>query len=94
MSEIVPIFSGGGTKLSAHIGILDAIKTLNIKFQHIVGVSGGSIISSLYCTGMPLNDIKKLAIETNFRQFRGFSLITLLLQGGPQFWRWIREVDG
>ena len=82
MNKIVPIFSGGGTKLSAHIGILDAIATLKIEFQHIVGVSGGSIISSLYCTGMPLNDIKKLAIETNFSQFRGFSIVTLLLQGG------------
>lgn len=82
VSEIVPIFSGGGTKLSAHIGILDAINTLNIDFQHIVGVSGGSIISALYCTGMPLSDIKTLAIETSFKQFRGFSLLTLLLQGG------------
>tara|TARA_R110002153_G_scaffold46985_4_gene132809 strand:+ start:37897 stop:38724 length:828 start_codon:yes stop_codon:yes gene_type:complete len=95
MSKIVPIFSGGGTKLSAHIGILDAINTLNIEFQHIVGVSGGSIISSLYCTGMPLKDIKKLAIETNFRQFRGFSLITLLLQGGlssgDAFEKWMDE---
>jgi NTE family protein len=95
VSKIVPIFSGGGTKLSAHIGILDAINTLNIDFQHIVGVSGGSIISALYCTGMPLNDIKKLAIETNFKQFRGFSLITLMLQGGlssgDAFERWMDE---
>ena len=87
MSKIVPIFSGGGTKLSAHIGILDAINTLNIEFQHIVGVSGGSIISALYCIGMPLDDIKKLAIETNF--------ITLLLQGGlssgDAFERWMDE---
>lgn len=93
MSKIVPIFSGGGTKLSAHIGILNAINALNIEFQHIVGVSGGSIITSLFCTGMPLNDIKKLAIETDFSQFRGFSLITLLLQGGlssgDAFERWI-----
>jgi hypothetical protein len=27
INQIVPIFSGGGTKLSAHIGILDAIHT-------------------------------------------------------------------
>lgn len=95
MSKIVPIFSGGGTKLSAHIGILDAMNTLNIDFEHIVGVSGGSIISSLYCTGMPLSEIKRLAIETNFKKFRGFSLITLLLQGGlssgDAFERWMDQ---
>jgi NTE family protein len=94
-SQIVPIFSGGGTKLSAHIGILDAMNELDIDFDHIVGVSGGSIISSLYCTGMPLNEIKKLAIETNFSKFRGFSLITLLLQGGlssgDAFENWMDE---
>jgi NTE family protein len=99
VTKIVPIFSGGGTKLSAHIGILDAMNTLNIEFQHIVGVSGGSIISALYCTGMPLGDIKKLAIETNFRQFRGFSIITLLLQGGlssgDAFERWMdKKLEG
>jgi NTE family protein len=95
VSKIVPIFSGGGTKLSAHIGILDAMNTLNIDFEHIVGVSGGSIISSLYCTGMPLSEIKRLAIETNFKKFRGFSLITLLLQGGlssgDAFERWMDQ---
>jgi NTE family protein len=38
VSEIVPISSGGGTKLSVHIVILDAVNTLNIEFQHVVGV--------------------------------------------------------
>jgi NTE family protein len=93
--QIVPISFGGGTNLSAYIGILDAINTLNIEFQHVVGISGESIISSLYCVGMSLKDLRKLAIETNFRPFRGFSLITLLLQGGlssgDTFERWINE---
>jgi NTE family protein len=82
MKQIVPIFSGGGTRLSAHIGILEAIKELEIDFQHIVGVSGGSIVSALFCTGMSIEDIRSLAEETDFRQFRGFSLIRLFTQGG------------
>lgn len=82
MSKIVPIFSGGGTKLSAHIGILKALDVLNIKFNHIVGVSGGSIVSSLYCAGMSLEEMKQLALDTDFRKFRGFSLIRLITQGG------------
>ena len=82
MNSIVPIFSGGGTRLAAHIGILDALNKLEIDFNHIVGVSGGSIVSSLYCSGMPLKDIKQLAMETDLKKFRGFSLFRLLRHGG------------
>ncbi len=91
--QIVPIFSGGGTRLPAHIGILDALHSLNIGFEHIVGVSGGSIVAALYCSGMPLNDIKTLAMNTDFRQFRGFSLVSLIRDGGlcsgDHFERWM-----
>lgn len=80
--KIVPIFSGGGTRLTAHIGILQALKELNLAFDQIVGVSGGSIVSALYACGWSLDDIVALAIETDFRQFRGFSLWRLLKDGG------------
>jgi NTE family protein len=79
---IVSIFSGGGTKLSAHIGILNAIHELDIDFHHIVGVSGGSIVAALHSSGIPLEQIKQLAMDTNFKKSRGFSLITLLFHGG------------
>jgi NTE family protein len=81
-TKIVPILSGGGTRLSAYIGILHALNELDLEFAHMVGVSGGSIVSSLYCCGMSLNDIKQLAIDTDFRKFKGFSLLRLLRQGG------------
>jgi NTE family protein len=73
INQIVPIFSGGGTKLSAHIGILDAIHTLGIDFQHLVGVSGGSIVAALHSSGMPLEQIKQLAMDTSFKKFTHFS---------------------
>ncbi|MEP4890981.1 MAG: phospholipase, partial [Aliiglaciecola sp.] len=36
-SQIVPIFSGGGTRLSCHIGILQALLEMNLSFSHVVG---------------------------------------------------------
>ena len=45
---IVPILAGGGTRLPAHIGVLQALDDLRIDFTHLVGVSGGSIICLLY----------------------------------------------
>ncbi|WP_428980171.1 patatin-like phospholipase family protein [Catenovulum adriaticum] len=80
--KIVPVFSGGGTRLPAYIGILKALHELKIEFSSIVGVSGGSIISALYCSGMSIEAIKQLALNTNFKQFKGYSLIRLIKDGG------------
>ena len=91
--KIVPILAGGGTRLPAHLGVLCALLELNIHFDHIVGVSGGSIISSFYASGLSIDEIKKIAIETNYSQFRGFSLYRLIRNGGLSsgdiFERWV-----
>ncbi|MEC8428838.1 MAG: patatin-like phospholipase family protein, partial [Pseudomonadota bacterium] len=72
--HVVPILSGGGTRLLAHIGILQALQELDISFDHLVGVSGGSVVTSLYASGMSLEEIRGLAMETDFSQFRDVSL--------------------
>lgn len=80
--EIVPIFSGGGTRLPAHIGILKGLHDLNVHFDTIVGVSGGSIVAALYAADYSLDKIYQLSLETNFKQFREFSLWRLFYKGG------------
>ena len=82
MTTIVPILAGGGTRLPAHIGILQALQDMQLEFEHIVGVSGGSIISSLYAAGLPVSEIKDIAFQTDFNQFRGYSLLQLIRHGG------------
>lgn len=91
--KIVPILAGGGTRLPAHVGILQALDEFDIKFDHIVGVSGGSIISSLFACGLTIAEIKHVALNTDYTKFRGYSLIKLLRNGGLSsgdvFERWI-----
>ena len=95
-SKIVPIMAGGGTRLPAHIGILSALEQLEVKFDHIVGVSGGSIVSSMYASGLPIEKIKKIALETNYNQFREFSLFKLIRNGGLSsgdvFEKWVDDI--
>jgi NTE family protein len=92
-NKVVPIFAGGGTRLPAHVGILQALDEFNVNFNHIVGVSGGSIISSLYAAGLTIPEIKHIALNTNYNQFREFSLIKLIRNGGLSsgdvFERWV-----
>ena len=97
--KIVPILAGGGTRLPAHVGILQAIEEFDVDFDHLVGVSGGSIISSLYASGLSLPEIKHIALNTDYNQFRGFSLIRLIRNGGLSsgdiFERWVdRLLEG
>ncbi len=81
-NKIVPILAGGGTRLPAHIGILKALEELDVDFEHIVGVSGGSIVASLYASGLPIDKIKAIAVGTDYNQFREFSLFKLIKNGG------------
>jgi len=80
--KIVPILAGGGTRLPAHLGVLHALNDLKIQFDNIVGVSGGSIIASLFASGLSIEQVKKIALDTNYTQFTGFSLFKLIRNGG------------
>ncbi len=80
--HIVPVLAGGGTRLPAHVGVLTALHDLNIGFDHIVGVSGGSVVAALAAAGKNLEEMKTLFRTVNFVQFRGYSLANLLWHGG------------
>ncbi|MBL4765353.1 MAG: patatin-like phospholipase family protein [Colwellia sp.] len=80
--KMVPILAGGGTRLPAHLGVLQALDKLQIQFDHIVGVSGGSIIASFFASGLSIDEMKEIALATDYTQFTGFSLFKLIRNGG------------
>ncbi|MFK8043550.1 patatin-like phospholipase family protein [Congregibacter sp.] len=93
--QIVPVLAGGGARLPAHIGILAALEELKIGFNQVVGVSGGSIVAALLAGGYDLNAIRKISDDTDFSQFLGQNLISLLrtggLSSGNRFESWMDE---
>jgi len=92
---IVPVLAGGGTRLPAHVGVIAALDELQVRFDHIVGVSGGSIVAALKACGKSIEEIYDLALNVDFRQFRGFSPYQLLFYGGlssgARFESWLDE---
>lgn len=80
--QIVPVFAGGGTRLSAHVGALKALGELGIGYPRVVGVSGGSIVAALHAAGWTADRLHELAVEVDFGRFRGFSLFQLIFHGG------------
>ncbi|MEH6625355.1 MAG: patatin-like phospholipase family protein [Motiliproteus sp.] len=96
--KMVPVLAGGGTRLSAHIGVLAAIEELGIEFSNLVGVSGGSVVGALYAKGYSVPECRKIAEDTDFSQFLSSSLWTLLRTGGlstgDRFERWVEDKLG
>lgn len=98
-NSIIPIFAGGGTRLPAHLGVLKALDELNMPFNSLVGVSGGSIVASFHAAGLSLEKSKEIAFKTDYNQFRGFSLLRLVRHGGLSsgdvFEKWVdRQLNG
>lgn len=79
---IVPVLAGGGGRLSAHIGVLQAIAELGLNYSTLVGVSGGSIVAALAVTGHTLDEIHDIALATDFSRFSSQNLFSLLRTGG------------
>lgn len=94
-TRIVPVLAGGGTRLPAHVGVLTALRDMELDYQHIVGVSGGSVVAALAASGKSLEHMRNLFRSVDFRQFRGHSLVNLILRGGlstgRRFEHWLDE---
>ena len=51
---------GGGTRGTAHIGVLRVLESEGIPIDCIAGTSMGAIVGGLYCAGVPLKQIEEL----------------------------------
>lgn len=61
--------SGGGVRGIAHIAVLEVLEAESIPVRAIAGTSAGSLVGVLYAAGIPLRDIRRLALETGWKKF-------------------------
>ena len=54
------VFSGGGAKGLAHIGVLKVLEEAGMPIDYIGGTSMGSIIGGLYAIGYPADSLKEI----------------------------------
>lgn len=60
------VFSGGGAKGLAHIGVLKALEENNIPIDYVAGTSMGSIIGALYALGYTTDEMTELFHSRDF----------------------------
>ena len=57
------VLSGGGAKGIAHLGMLHALDSLNIKPDYITGTSMGAIVGALYAIGYSAKELDQIISE-------------------------------
>lgn len=93
------VFSGGGAKGIAHIGVLRALEEHNIPIDYITGTSMGAIIGGAYASGMSPAQIESLVLSERFLGWvngepeRGFNYFYHKSDDNPHFLRLNLSLD-
>ncbi|NIF70194.1 patatin-like phospholipase family protein [Burkholderia sp. Ap-962] len=98
MKPLRVALSGSGFRLGAHVGALQAIVDAGYTVIEIAGTSGGSIVAALFAAGVPLSDMRRLAMETDWSPMMRFSIWSVLrhqaLCSGDRLLAFLTEVTG
>ena len=60
---------GGFARGMAHIGVLKVLEEESIPVRFVAGTSVGALIGAAYCSGMPLDELEKVAHSCRFTTF-------------------------
>ncbi len=60
---------GGFARGMAHIGVLKVLEEEGIPVRLVTGTSVGALIGAAYCSGLPLEDLEKVAHSCRFTTF-------------------------
>jgi NTE family protein len=61
--------AGGFARGIAHIGVIRALRNAGVPIDCVAGTSVGALIGAIYCAGVPLNDMQRIASLTTFADF-------------------------
>ncbi len=60
--------SGGAALGIAHLGVLKYLEEKQVSLSYLAGTSVGSIVASLFCAGISLNDMEKIVLSFTWKE--------------------------
>lgn len=76
--KIILVLGGGGARGFAHVGVLKALREANIPIDMVVGTSMGALVGSLYCSGIELEEIEKIAEYIKWTDISNLGAVSLV----------------
>lgn len=62
------VLSGGGSRGTAHIGVLKVLEQLRVPVDAIAGTSMGAVVGGLYASGLSAHDIERIMTSINWQE--------------------------
>ncbi len=76
--RVAVVLGGGGARGLAHVGVLQALESINVPIDLIVGTSAGSIVGALYADRPDATALRNLLVDARRKDFVDFSLLHIL----------------
>lgn len=86
--------SGGTAKSVTHVGVLKALTEARIPISYIAGTSGGSIVGTMYASGMPISTLESIATTMSWRKLVSIKLTRLGFISSGRIEDFMRETIG
>lgn len=77
--KIDGVFSGGGVKGYAFIGVLKSIEENDLHLERVAGTSAGAIVASFIAAGYQVEEINQLLTELDLQQFLDAPKLTKII---------------
>lgn len=72
--KVALVFSGGGAKGIAHVGVLKALEENNVPIDYVVGTSMGGIVAGAYAAGFSAEEVENIMTSHEFQNWVGGKL--------------------
>jgi NTE family protein len=86
--------SGGTAKSVTHVGVLKAISEAQVPVSYIVGTSGGSMVGTMFATGMPISTLEGIATTMSWRKLVSIKLTRLGFISSERIEDFMRDTIG
>lgn len=86
--------SGGTAKSVTHVGVIRALDEAGVRVDVVAGTSGGSIVGTMFATGMPLETMDAIARSMSWRKLIKIKLTRLGFISSRGIEDFVRETIG
>jgi NTE family protein len=86
--------SGGSVRGAAHLGVLEVLEREGIRPDYVAGVSAGSAVGAVYCAGLDLDEVKRVALGLQWRKLSRVTRPRLGFLDGRRLEEYVEEIIG